>query len=171
MDRTGTSETHRVRCPCGEIMYAAAESGVETCGGCGRTFRWQAQTAFKAQTAHAETIPKARSNWNGVIIPDSSTRFFSSQEPDIEVAYRKRSSVAKTSAPNASFPVLKSIYWVGFWVSFVLLFFGLWIYCLVGYGFIIGVLVGWLPSAIVAGIAAFVWPLVVILLVLLGHYL
>jgi hypothetical protein len=170
MNRCGMTETHRVRCPCGEIMYAATESGVETCSGCGRTFRWQAQTVFKAQTAHAEATQKTHTRWNGLTETQASTRFFSPQEPRIEVVHPSQ-TVAKTSSPNASFPVVKSIYWVGFWVSFVLLFFGLWIYCLVGYGFIIGVLVGWLPSAIVAGIAAFVWPLVVILLVLLVHYL
>lgn len=41
-------------------------------------------------------------------------------------------------------------------------FFGCWIYCIAAYGFLLGVGIGWLPSAIAATVAAFLWPLVAI---------
>ena len=41
----------------------------------------------------------------------------------------------------------------------VVVFIGSWIYCINEYGFLIGVGVGWIPSIIVAGIAAALWPI------------
>jgi hypothetical protein len=49
-----------------------------------------------------------------------------------------------------------------FGIVWVLTFAGCWIYCIATYGFLIGVGIGWLPSGIVATIAAFLWPLVLL---------
>ncbi len=53
-----------------------------------------------------------------------------------------------------------SWYWVGYKISFVILFLLFWAYCLFEYGFLIGAGVGWIPSAIAAGILSFFWPIV-----------
>lgn len=37
-------------------------------------------------------------------------------------------------------------------------FIGSWIYCIAHYGFLFGVGLGWLPSIIVASVAAALWP-------------
>jgi hypothetical protein len=58
-------------------------------------------------------------------------------------------------------------YWVGYCVTWVLIFLG-WIYCIVGYGFLLGVGLGWLPSTIVATVAAFLWPVIIVVAFLLG---
>lgn len=44
----------------------------------------------------------------------------------------------------------------------VLVFVGTWIGCIVNYGFLLGVGLGWLPAAIVATISALLWPLALI---------
>ena len=44
----------------------------------------------------------------------------------------------------------------------VITFVGSWVYCIVTYGFLLGVGLGWLPSIITAVIAGAVWPVLVI---------
>lgn len=48
----------------------------------------------------------------------------------------------------------------------LVVFVGSWIYCISTYGFLLGVGLGWLPSAICAviagGLARFLWPLLVL---------
>lgn len=64
----------------------------------------------------------------------------------------------------------------GDWLSGALftgtiVFIGSWIYCIATYGYLLGVGLGWLPSIIVAVIAGFLWPFVVLgilVLVVLG---
>jgi hypothetical protein len=51
------------------------------------------------------------------------------------------------------------VYRIGMALVGVPVFLGCWIYCVATYGFIVGVLVGWMPSAIVAVIAGAMWPL------------
>ncbi len=58
-------------------------------------------------------------------------------------------------------------YWVGYKICFVLVFIGCWIYCIVSYGFLLGLGLGWLPSGIAAALVSFVWPLLVSALVIL----
>lgn len=50
-----------------------------------------------------------------------------------------------------------------FWISFV----GYWIYCISKYGFLVGVGLGWFPSAIAAGITALVWPVLAFVLAII----
>ncbi len=52
-----------------------------------------------------------------------------------------------------------------------IVFVGSWIYCVSAYGYLFGVGLGWLPSLIVAGLAALLWPLILLLLVLGGMLL
>lgn len=51
-------------------------------------------------------------------------------------------------------------YLLGYRISFALIFVGCWIYCIASYGFLIGVGLGWLPSAFAAAILSFFWPLI-----------
>jgi MFS family permease len=55
-----------------------------------------------------------------------------------------------------------ALYRVGFLITWVVAFLGCWIYCIASYGFLIGVGIGWLPSAIAATVVAFLWPLLVL---------
>ena len=50
----------------------------------------------------------------------------------------------------------------GVWITGFITFFGSWIYCISNYGYLLGVGLGWLPSIIVAVIAGFLWPLLVL---------
>lgn len=65
---------------------------------------------------------------------------------------------------RAESEAFSSIYRVGCWITFVPVFIGCWIYCIDTHGFLLGVGLGWLPSAIVGVIAAFLWPLIVVLI-------
>ncbi len=51
------------------------------------------------------------------------------------------------------------IYGIGGFITFWVVFICSWIYCIAEYGFLLGVGLGWLPSAIVGVIAALLWPL------------
>ncbi len=53
-------------------------------------------------------------------------------------------------------------YWAGYWITWLLVFGGCWVYCISSYGFLIGVGVGWLPSSIAATVVSFFWPLILI---------
>jgi hypothetical protein len=57
-------------------------------------------------------------------------------------------------------------YWIGYKISWGLIFVGCWIYCIATYGFLFGVGLGWLPSLIVAYIASLLWPAAVLIVVL-----
>jgi hypothetical protein len=63
----------------------------------------------------------------------------------------------------------RSGYWIG-WAVGIVTFIGCYIYCIATYGFLFGVGLGWLPSAIVAvvvgGAMMFLWGLVLFLLVI-----
>jgi hypothetical protein len=59
------------------------------------------------------------------------------------------------------------VYSVGAAITGFCTFIGCWIYCIATYGFLLGVGLGWLPSAIVAFFAALLWPLIAFALVAL----
>jgi hypothetical protein len=61
-------------------------------------------------------------------------------------------------------------YWIGFWISWVLVFLGSWVYCISEYGYLLGVGLGWLPSAIVASVAALLWPVILIAVAVVVAY-
>jgi hypothetical protein len=60
-----------------------------------------------------------------------------------------------------------SLYVIGGYITFGLVFLGSWIYCIATYGYLLGVGLGWLPSAIVGALAAALWPLIFLAIVLL----
>jgi hypothetical protein len=60
-----------------------------------------------------------------------------------------------------------SAYETGASIVGVVTFFGSWVYCIAHYGYLLGVGLGWLPSLIVAALAAAVWPLLAAVLMLL----
>lgn len=62
----------------------------------------------------------------------------------------------------------ENIYWTGTSISWVLFFLSAWLYCIVHYGFLFGLGLGWLPSIILALFLAFIWPVVAGLVVLAG---
>ena len=62
-------------------------------------------------------------------------------------------------------------YMVGYWICWVITFLGCWIYCIATYGFLLGVGLGWLPSAIAATIISIFWPLIALGIILLVFYL
>ena len=44
----------------------------------------------------------------------------------------------------------------------ILVFIGTWIWCIAEYGFLLGVGLGWLPSAITAFFAGLLWPFILL---------
>jgi len=74
---------------------------------------------------------------------------------------------APSPPPASAEPsMMLAFYYLGALVVGGLVFVGAWIYCIATYGFLFGVGLGWLPSAIVAVIAGFTWPLLVALVTL-----
>jgi hypothetical protein len=51
------------------------------------------------------------------------------------------------------------------WLFAVPTFIGSWIYCIAAYGFLLGVGLGWLPSAICAVVMVWLWPVAALALV------
>ena len=62
-------------------------------------------------------------------------------------------------------------YIIGAAITGVLIFIGTWIYCIVSYGFLLGVGLGWLPALITAGVLCWFWPLYVLGIVALVIFL
>lgn len=58
----------------------------------------------------------------------------------------------------------QGIYRQGFLLTAVLVFLGSWGYCVLNYGFLIGVGLGWIPAAITALVIAAIWPFVLLVL-------
>lgn len=59
------------------------------------------------------------------------------------------------------------LYAQGAGLTAVITFVITWLWCIAEYGFLLGVGLGWLPSAIVAAIAGFLWPLIALAIVAL----
>jgi hypothetical protein len=60
----------------------------------------------------------------------------------------------------------EEIYKGGAIITGLIIFVGAWIYCIVTYGFLLGVGLGWLPAAITAVVAGLLWPLIAAVLLL-----
>lgn len=58
-------------------------------------------------------------------------------------------------------------YLIGVWITGIIVFFGIWIYAFVSWGFLIGLAIGWLPALIGGFIAGLLWPLIALGLVIL----
>ncbi len=59
-------------------------------------------------------------------------------------------------------------YMIGVVITGIIAFFAIWIYAFFAWGFLIGLAIGWLPALIGAFIIGFLWPLVVLALVVIG---
>jgi hypothetical protein len=57
---------------------------------------------------------------------------------------------------------VEEVYESGLMITWAIVFLGCWIYAIATYGFLFGLGLGWLPSAIVAAVVSFFWPLIVI---------
>ena len=55
-----------------------------------------------------------------------------------------------------------SKYMVGVWIVGVLSFIAIWIYALASWGFLIGLMFGWIPALIGGVILGYLWPLVIL---------
>ncbi|MBA2677251.1 MAG: hypothetical protein H0U76_02465 [Ktedonobacteraceae bacterium] len=64
-----------------------------------------------------------------------------------------------------------TVYWVGYWICWFLIFLGCWAYCIGTYGFLLGVGLGWLPSVIAAYVLSLLWPLIVLAVGVIGWVL
>jgi hypothetical protein len=62
----------------------------------------------------------------------------------------------------------KNTYEIGIPITFWIVFIGTWIWCIDEYGFLLGVGLGWLPSAITAALMAFLWPLLLLAIIILA---
>jgi len=58
-------------------------------------------------------------------------------------------------------------YLVGAWITGVIAFIVIWIYASASWGFLLGLMFGWVPALIGGSIIGLLWPLVVLLIVLL----
>ena len=58
-------------------------------------------------------------------------------------------------------------YDIGAWITGAIVFVAIWGYCAAAYGFL-GFALGWMPAVIIAIILAFLWPLIVLILVVGG---
>jgi hypothetical protein len=59
------------------------------------------------------------------------------------------------------------IYEVGGWITWWITFLIVWIGCSMDYGFL-GFALGWIPAAIVAYIAAYLWPILLFAVVVIA---
>lgn len=59
----------------------------------------------------------------------------------------------------------EDVHTLGVAITAFIVFIGSWIYCIVEYGYLLGVGLGWLPSIIVAVIAGALWPLIAIAII------
>ena len=55
-----------------------------------------------------------------------------------------------------------SNYMIGVWITGVISFIIIWLYALASWGFLIGLMAGWIPALIVGVILGFLWPLVLL---------
>ncbi|MBR0681133.1 hypothetical protein GXW74_11600 [Roseomonas eburnea] len=82
------------------------------------------------------------------------------------VAERRASRRMRVAAGEGS-DWVGAVYAGGAGLTGFVVFFGSWVYCIAHYGFLLGVGLGWLPSLIVAVVAAALWPIAALLLLLL----
>lgn len=60
------------------------------------------------------------------------------------------------------------LYKIGAAITWLIIFVGAWIYCIVEYGFLLGVGLGWLAAGIAATVLCWLWPLYVVGAAILG---
>jgi hypothetical protein len=63
------------------------------------------------------------------------------------------------------------MYRIGALIAGIIIFIGVWIYAIVSWGFLIGIAIGWLPALISAVIGGFIWPLIILILIILAIFI
>lgn len=106
-------------------------------------FRYdEEEGAFKKRTCFVETV-----------VP----------EEDIVKIYQ---SILQEEQKHSSGDGCSMGYFIGVLIAGILIFFATWIYSFSEWGFLLGLLFGWLPATIGALIGGFLWPLLLLLLIL-----
>lgn len=62
-------------------------------------------------------------------------------------------------------------YLIGVWIVGVLSFICIWLYSFFAWGFLIGLIFGWIPALIGGLLFGFLWPLVIIAVIFLAFML
>lgn len=69
---------------------------------------------------------------------------------------------------NASYSMPKSEnndwYFGGAFIAGILVFIGVWIYAISEWGFLLGLIFGWIPAIIAGIIGGFLWPLIALII-------
>jgi hypothetical protein len=82
-----------------------------------------------------------------------------------DIRLRKSGEVlppVKSTSTSSFSELLQSIYLLICAVSWASIFVVSWIWCIANYGYLLGVGLGWLPSAITATVLCWIWPIVAI---------
>ncbi len=66
--------------------------------------------------------------------------------------------------------VSSGTYLVGAWITGVIAFIVIWIYALASWGFLLGLMFGWIPALIGGLIIGLLWPLVVLLVIVAIYF-
>ena len=82
--------------------------------------------------------------------------------PEVGAAQEKARAAKDQRARDADDRLMAGVYKIGFLLIWAAVFIASWIYCIITYGYLLGVGLGWLPSLIVATIVAFLWPVIAI---------
>jgi len=61
-------------------------------------------------------------------------------------------------------------YKIGAFITWVLIFLSSYVYCIFQYGFLFGLGLGWLPSAIVATVLCWFWPLYILAIAVAAYF-
>ncbi len=59
----------------------------------------------------------------------------------------------------------ENIYGIGAIITGIIIFIGVWIYAIASWGFLLGVMIGWLPAMIAGLIGGILWPLIILIVV------
>ena len=81
------------------------------------------------------------------------------QAPEVIKARQELERQRQAEAVAREDALFGTVYSIGGLIVWIVTFIGCWIYCIANYGFLLGVGLGWLPAAIVASVAAILWPL------------
>ncbi len=60
------------------------------------------------------------------------------------------------------------IYKTGAWIVGIITSLGIWVYSWVGWGFLLGLMFGWIPAIIGGFVAGLLWPLVLVIFFILA---
>ena len=62
-------------------------------------------------------------------------------------------------------------YVFGAWITGLIVFLGVWLYALSEWGFLFGLIFGWIPALIAGVVMGFLWPIVAVSVIIIAVYL